>query len=70
MFESLPDILTAKEVFEALRIRHSSGYVLLENGTIPSFRIGNRICVPKEELIKFVRKQMEATRQDNEKEDV
>ena len=70
MFENLPDILTAKEVFQALRIRHSTGYVLLENGTIPSFRLGNRFCVPKEELVKFVEKQMEAARQDNEKEDV
>lgn len=69
MFENLPDILTAKEVFQALRIRHSSGYVLLENGTIPSFRIGSRICVPKDALVKFVEKQMEAAQQNREKED-
>lgn len=68
MFETLPDILTPKEVFEVLRIHHSKGYVLLSNGTIPSFRLGNRICIPKDELIKFVEKQMGDARQENKSE--
>lgn len=68
MFETLPDILTPKEVFEVLRIHHSKGYVLLSNGTIPSFRLGNRICIPKDELIKFVEKQMGTAQQENKKE--
>ena len=70
MFENLPDILTPKEVFEALRIHHSKGYILLSNGTIPSFRLGNRICIPKAELIKFVETQMGTSQQKSNKDDL
>ena len=49
-YDSLPDILTAKEVQEYLRLGRTAVYSLLQNGTIRSIRVGQKFLVPKAAL--------------------
>lgn len=57
MLETYRDIMTPQDMCEALGIRRSKGYALLSDGTIPSFRLGRKICVPKTNLLAFIEKQ-------------
>ena len=70
MFDSYKDIMTPGEAFEALGIHRSKGYSLLADGTIPSFHLGRRICVPKAHLIAFVEEQtrLDSIRRTSERE--
>lgn len=43
-------VLTVKEVAEAIGISKNSAYEAIRNGEIPALRIGRRIVVPKRVL--------------------
>ncbi len=52
MFEEYPDILTAREVMEILGISKNAFYKMINNGTIPAFRLGEKMWrVRKDELV-------------------
>lgn len=54
MFNQYPDVLTVQQVAEALRIGRSAAYKLVNERTIGSVRIGNKIRVPKQCLIEYM----------------
>lgn len=54
MFNSYPDILTVKQMAQALHISENSAYRLVSSRTIGCKRIGRKIIVPKQCLIDYV----------------
>ena len=48
MFEEYPDILTAEEAAEALRIGYNALYELLSSGKLKGYRNGHVWRIPKE----------------------
>lgn len=56
-FAGFPDILTVKEVGQALQIGRIGVYKLLSEGTLKGFKIGNTYKIPKAALIEYVDKQ-------------
>ena len=55
-YGELPLFLNAKSVAQVLGISPSSGYELLHQQDFPTLKIGNRIVVPKEEFIQWVKR--------------
>ena len=53
-YDELPLFLNADTVVKTLGVSPASGYELLHEKGFPSLRIGNRIVVPKEQLIRWV----------------
>ena len=54
MFEDYPDVLSAEETAEALRIRENAIYRLLNEGRLKAFKNGRRWLIPKETLKIYV----------------
>ena len=54
-YNELPLFLNAKLVAQVLGISPSSGYELLQQD-FPTLKIGNRIVVPKEAFIQWVKR--------------
>ena len=54
MFNRYKDVLTVKELCEALNIGRNSAYALLRSGEIRSIRIGRSIKIPKTFLIEYI----------------
>ena len=57
MFEEYPDILSAGEALEALRVGENSLYRLLNSGKLKAYKNGRSCLIPKEALRQFVRGQ-------------
>ena len=53
-YDELPLFLNAATVAKVLGIAPSSAYELMHEKDFPAMRIGNRIVVPKEALIRSV----------------
>lgn len=57
MMEDYPDVLTPHEVMEILGIGKNLLYQLMQEGTIPAFRLGKKMWrVLKKDLIEYVEK--------------
>jgi excisionase family DNA binding protein len=56
MFRQFPDLLSVKEVQQALRVGRSTAYKLLTSGELKSFRIGATYRIPKAYLMDYIRK--------------
>ena len=54
MFEDYPDVLSAEEAAEALRIRENAIYRLLKKGRLKAFKNGRTWKIPKEALRSYV----------------
>ena len=54
MFEEYPDVLSAEEAAEALRIRENAIYLLLNEGRLKAFKNGRTWKIPKEALRSYV----------------
>lgn len=54
MFNEYPDILSVKQVAEALNIGKNKAYELLNDRVIGSKRIGRKIVIPKCCLIDYI----------------
>lgn len=54
MLKNYKDVLTIKDLKEILGIGKNQTYNLINNGTIPHFRVGKNIKVSKANLIKFL----------------
>lgn len=57
MFENYPDVLSAKEAAEALRIRENAIYRLLNEGRLKAFKNGRTWKIPKEALKEYIKEQ-------------
>lgn len=54
-FETMPDVMDAKQIAEALQISKAGAYNLLNNPDFPTLRIGGRKLVMKSELILWLK---------------
>jgi len=54
MFANYPDIVTAMEMADMLRIGQNEAYKLVGNGTVWSFKIGNVYKIPKVSVIDYI----------------
>ena len=54
-YDDLPLMLSAPDLAEALGISRAGAYELVKREGFPSLHIGNRILVPKEELIAWIK---------------
>lgn len=59
-YDDLPLTLTVPEVGEVLGISRAKAYDLARSEGFPSMRIGTRILVPRNKLIRWIDKQTEA----------
>ena len=54
-YDELPLFLSAKNVAELLGVSISSAYELMHEEGFPTVKIGNRLVIPKEDFIAWVR---------------
>ena len=54
-YDDLPLMLSVPDLTEALGISRAGAYELVRSEGFPALHIGNRILVPKEELIAWIR---------------
>ena len=59
-YDDLPLTLTVPEVGEVLGISRAKAYDLARSEGFPSMRIGTRILVPRDKLIRWIDEQTEA----------
>ena len=59
-YDDLPLTLTVPEVGEVLGISRAKAYDLARSDGFPSMRIGTRILVPRDKLIRWIDKETEA----------
>lgn len=59
-YDDLPLTLTVPEVGEVLGISRAKAYDLARSEGFPSMRIGTRILVPRNKLIRWIDEQTEA----------
>ena len=59
-YGDLPLTLTVPEVGEVLGLSRAKAYDLVRSEGFPSMRIGTRILVPRDKLIRWIDKQTEA----------
>jgi excisionase family DNA binding protein len=52
--DQLPVTLCANQVAQVLGISRANAYVLLHSKDLPTIRIGKRMIVPKDKLIKWM----------------
>ena len=55
-YDDLPLFLNSATVAKVLGVSPSSGYELMHEPGFPVLRIGNRMVVPKEQFIQWVKK--------------
>lgn len=53
-FESMPDVMDAKQIAEALQISKAGAYNLLSSPNFPTLRIGGRKLVMKNDLLEWL----------------
>ena len=57
-YDELPLFLNANLVAQVLGVSQSSGYELMHEPGFPVLRIGNRMVVPKEQFIQWVKERV------------
>ena len=55
-YDDLPLMLSVPDLTEVLGISRASAYELVKSKGFPALHIGNRIVIPKEELIVWIRR--------------
>ena len=60
-FETMPDVMDAKQIAEVLHLSKSGAYNLLSSPDFPTLRIGGRKLVLKQELIAWLKSQTKTT---------
>ena len=58
-YDELPLMLSVSQVAKVLGISRTSSYDLVKEKDFPSITIGTRIVVPKDELILWIKNQIE-----------
>ena len=54
-FETMPDVMDAKQLSKALQISKAGAYNLLNDPGFPTLRIGGRKLVMKNELVEWLK---------------
>ena len=54
-YDDLPLMLSVPDLTEALGISRAGAYELVKSEGFPALHIGNRILIPKEELIVWIK---------------
>ena len=54
-YDDLPLMLSVPDLTEVLGISRAGAYELVKSEGFPSLHLGNRILIPKEELIAWIR---------------
>lgn len=54
-FETMPDVMDAKQLTKALQISKAGAYNLLNDPDFPTLRIGGRKLVMKNELVEWLK---------------
>ena len=54
-FETMPDVMDAKQLATALQISKAGAYNLLNDPDFPTLRIGGRKLVMKNELVEWLK---------------
>lgn len=54
-YDDLPLMLSVPDLTEALGISRAGAYELVKSEGFPALHIGNRILIPKEELIAWIK---------------
>ena len=54
MFDEYPDILTAEEACEALRVGYNAMYELLNSGKLKAYKNGRVWRIPKESIRQYI----------------
>ena len=54
-FETMPDVMDAKQLAQALKISKAGAYKLLNDPDFPTLRIGGRKLVMKNELVEWLK---------------
>jgi len=54
-FETMPDVMDAKQLAEALQISKAGAYNLLNSPDFPTLRIGGRKLVMKNDLVEWLK---------------
>ena len=60
-FETMPDVMDAKQLAEALQISKAGAYNLLSSPDFPTLRIGGRKLVMKNELVEWLKNRTNKT---------
>ena len=55
-YEDLPLMLNVQMIADVLGISRSKAYELVSSNGFPSLKLGNRIIVPREQFVEWVRK--------------
>ena len=55
LFETMPDVMDAKQIAEALQISKAGAYNLMNNPDFPTLRIGGRKLVMKNDLVEWLK---------------
>lgn len=58
-YEDLPLMLSVPEMAAALGISRAGAYELVRSEGFPALRIGTRIVIPKDELRKWIKRNLE-----------
>ena len=56
-YDELPLMLSVSDVADVLGIGRANAYELVRNEGFPALKIGNRIIVPKDDFISWIKKQ-------------
>lgn len=64
MFDEFRDILTVAEVCVMLRACPAKAYRLIHSGTIPAFRSGRMLLIPKKSVLDYINRNMIANEQE------
>ena len=54
-FETMPDVMDAKQLAQSLQISKAGAYNLLNDPDFPTLRIGGRKLVMKNELVEWLK---------------
>ena len=54
-FETVPDVMDAKQIAQALHISKAGAYNLLNDTDFPTLRIGGRKLVMKNDLVEWLK---------------
>ena len=60
-FETMPDVMDAKQLAKALQISKAGAYNLLNDPDFPTLRIGGRKLVMKNELVEWLKSRKNRT---------
>ena len=55
-YDDLPLMLSVPDLTEALSISRAGAYELVKSEGFPTLHIGNRILIPKDELIAWIKR--------------